>query len=70
MTTMSRFTARKTFRVDEATSLLLTEIARHSFRCESELLRKYVVEGARREAEVYVDETQKVLETLTTLKRV
>lgn len=67
---MSRFTTRKTFRVDEATSLLLSEIARHSFRCESELLRRYVAEGARKEAEIYADETQKILETLTTLKRV
>lgn len=67
---MSRFTTRKTFRVDEATSLLLSEIARHSFRCESELLRRYVAEGTRKEAEVYADETNKIRNTITTLRRV
>lgn len=67
---MNRLTSRKTFRVDKSTALLLSEVARHSYRCESELMRRYVAEGVRREAAIYADETQAISSTIETLRSV
>lgn len=67
---MNRLTSRKTFRVDNSTALLLSEVARHSFKCESELLRKYVAEGVRKEAAIYADETQAISNMIETLRSV
>jgi len=65
-----KFEARKSFRLDEDTSILLGEIARHFFGKESTLIRKYVKEGALRDAERYAGETKRVLESTRILKQV
>ena len=61
---------RKSFRLDGITATLLNEIARHSFKCESEIIRKYVTDGTRKEAEMITEETDKVMGYINSLKQV
>ncbi len=67
---MKQFIERKSFRLDGDTSELLAEVARHCFRTESTLIRKYVRDGVLKDAERYATETKRVLDATITLKRV
>jgi hypothetical protein len=51
---------RHYLRLDAVTQQALEEICRHTFATKSELMRRYVREGVRREAQDYAEQVQKL----------
>ena len=63
---MNRF--RHYLRIDPATQAALDEICRHTFSTKSALMRRYVQEGAARDATKFaseVEETKRFLRVLS-----
>jgi len=60
---------RHHFRLDDATEAALAEICRHTFSTKSNLMRRYVQEGVARDAVAFAEQTNRVLEATSSLKR-
>ena len=67
---MNSLDNRHHFRLDRATTAALDEICRHTFATRSSIMRRYVQEGVAREAEQYAEQTKKLLEASSILRRV
>lgn len=67
---MNTLDNRHHFRLDRATTAALDEICRHTFATRSSIMRRYVQEGVAREAEQYADQTKKLLEAASILRKV
>ncbi len=52
---MNNSPVRYAFRLDPATEAALEQIARHTFQSKASIMRRYVQEGVRREAEAYAE---------------
>ncbi len=57
---MSQLPQRHYVRLDNATQDSLDELCRHLLTTKSELMRRYVREGVKREAQDYADSIQQV----------
>ncbi len=64
---MNQYPIRYAFRLDPATEAALEQIARHTFQSKASIMRRYVQEGVTREATVYADATQQLLNASRTL---
>lgn len=58
---MNQYPIRYAFRLDPATEQALEQIARHTFQSKASIMRRYVQEGAKREAEAYAEATQQLI---------
>jgi hypothetical protein len=47
---MNQYPIRYAFRLDQATEAALEQISRHTFQSKASIMRRYVQEGAKREA--------------------
>ena len=52
---MNNYPVRYAFRLDPATEQALEQIARHTFQSKASIMRRYVQEGVKREAEAYAE---------------
>jgi predicted transcriptional regulator len=50
---MNQYPIRYAFRLDPATEAALEQIARHTFQSKASIMRRYVQEGVKKEAEEY-----------------
>ena len=48
---MNQYPVRYAFRLDPATEAALEQIARHTFQSKASIMRRYVQEGVRQEAD-------------------
>ena len=48
---MNQYPIRYAFRLDPATEQALEQIARHTFQSKASIMRRYVQEGVRQEAD-------------------
>jgi len=67
---MSHLPQRHYVRLDSATQDALDELCRHLLTTKSELMRRYVREGVKREAQDYADSIQQVRRSQTILASV
>ena len=61
MINSQNYPLRHYLRLDEATQEALEEICRHTFSTKSNIMRRYVQECVKRDAQMYAEETEKVL---------
>ena len=66
---MNKYPVRHAFRLDPATEAALDQIARQTFQSKASIMRRYVQEGVRREAEAYAEGTFSVLRSAEVLRR-
>ncbi len=50
---MNQYPIRYAFRLDAVTEAALEQIARHTFQTKASIMRRFVQEGVKREAEAY-----------------
>ena len=67
---MNHYPIRYAFRLDPATEAALEQIARHTFQSKASIMRRYVQEGVKNEAEAYAESTLSALRSTTILKAV
>ena len=66
---MNQYPVRYAFRIDPATEAALGQIARHTFQSKASIMRRYVQEGVKREAEAYAEGTLSVIQSAKVLQR-
>jgi hypothetical protein len=64
---MEQLPQRHYVRLDNATQDALDELCRHLLTTKSELMRRYVREGVKRESQDYADSVQQVRRSQTIL---
>ena len=52
---MNQYPVRYAFRLDPATEAALEQIARHTFQSKASIMRRFVQEGVKKEAEAYAE---------------
>lgn len=52
---MNKYPIRYAFRLDPATEAALEQIARHTFQSKASIMRRYIQEGVKGEAEAYAE---------------
>jgi hypothetical protein len=53
---MNQYPVRYAFRLDPATEAALEQISRHTFQSKASIMRRYIQDGVKNEAEVHTDE--------------
>ena len=67
---MNQYPIRYAFRLDPASEAALEQIARHTFQSKASIMRRYVQEGVKREAEVYAEGVTTLLHSTKALETV
>lgn len=67
---MNQYPVRYAFRLDPATEAALEEISRHTFQSKASIMRRYVQEGVKREADVYAEGASSLINSTTILRAV
>jgi predicted transcriptional regulator len=67
---MNQYPIRYAFRLDPATEAALEQIARHTFQSKASIMRRYVQDGVKREAETYAEGAASLLQSAKMLQRV
>jgi hypothetical protein len=65
---MNQYPIRYAFRLDPATEAALEQISRHTFQSKASIMRRYVQEGVKREAEAYAEGAAVALRAATILR--
>jgi hypothetical protein len=58
-----KYPFRYAFRLDPLTEAALEQIARHTFQSKASIMRRYIQEGAKREAEAYAEGAESILQS-------
>jgi hypothetical protein len=65
---MNQYPIRYAFRLDQATEAALEQISRHTFQSKASIMRRYVQEGVKKEAEVYAEGAMAVMKAAKVLQ--
>ena len=66
---MTKYEYRHHLRLDEITHEALDELCRQLFTTKSNLMRKYIQEGVKRDVQEYAVEAEKVMRSVGVLRR-
>ena len=66
---MNQYPVRYAFRLDPATEQALEQIARHTFQSKASIMRRFVQDGVRREADAYAEGAAAVMKSAQLLQR-
>lgn len=67
---MNQYPIRYAFRLDPATEAALAQISRHTFQSKASIMRRYVQEGVKREAEAYAEGASSLITSTKLLRAV
>ncbi len=67
---MNQYPVRYALRLDRATEAALEQIARHTFQSKASIMRRYVQEGVKNEANAHVEGTISILRSTDILKAI
>ena len=65
---MNNYPIRYAFRLDPATEAALEQIARHTFQSKASIMRRFVQEGVKKEAEAYAEGAAAVMTSVSVLR--
>ncbi len=66
---MNNYPIRYAFRLDPATEAALEHISRHTFQSKASIMRRYIQEGVKKEAEAYAEGAATLLHSTHLLRR-
>ena len=66
---MNNYPVRYAFRLDPATEAALEQIARHTFQSKASIMRRFVQDGVRKEADAYAEGAAAVMKSAHILQR-
>ena len=66
---MNNYPIRYAFRLDPATEAALEQIARHTFQSKASIMRRFVQDGVKREADAYAEGATAVMKSAQLLQR-
>ena len=66
---MNNYPVRYAFRLDPATEAALEQIARHTFQSKASIMRRFVQDGVRKEADAYAEGAAAVMKSAQLLQR-
>ena len=65
---MNNYPIRYAFRLDPATEAALEQIARHTFQSKACIMRRFVQDGVKREAEAYAEGATATMKSVSILR--
>ena len=66
---MNQYPIRYAFRLDPASEAALEQISRHTFQSKASIMRRYVQECVKREADAYSEGASSLLQSTQVLSR-